>query len=424
MIKKAKRFAATMIAIVVSLLLFMTVPAFAQSLADAARQERERKKATVRRTHVYTNEDLAKQQILLPEDLARVTAPEGGAADPTVASVPAASPAARVAPWEPIEARKRARPVAASVQGIMPGSVAAEPASGKAALSATKSKPVSSPTSRRSDIPLPVINLPQQFEVASPLPSAMPVESGPDSNAGFSGVSEPAKPAISGTASASQAEINGLVAPLIIGTAVISGIAAERPTIPYPVVSAGTQPPVTRETVRSWIAEPPVLPAASDRELRLAAPVIERPAEVARRANADVIPANNPPLPAQPPARVATTAAEARTVLVRVGDSLWKLAAHYLGYGQRWREIAKLNPQVENPSFLRPGEPIRVPVLPSQDGKKILVRRGDTLWSLARTELGQPLAFSCIAHANQLPSVDLIEVGETLIVPGACGVSR
>jgi nucleoid-associated protein YgaU len=46
---------------------------FAQSLGDIARQERERKK-DMPATHVYTNDDLAKTHILVPEDEARVTA--------------------------------------------------------------------------------------------------------------------------------------------------------------------------------------------------------------------------------------------------------------------------------------------------------------------------------------------------------------
>jgi nucleoid-associated protein YgaU len=46
---------------------------FAQSLGDIARQERERKK-DMPATHVYTNDDLAKAHILVPEDEARVMA--------------------------------------------------------------------------------------------------------------------------------------------------------------------------------------------------------------------------------------------------------------------------------------------------------------------------------------------------------------
>jgi len=54
-------------------LLICATPSFGQDLGDAARQERERKQHTPRRsTHVYTNDDLKRAQILVPEDRARV----------------------------------------------------------------------------------------------------------------------------------------------------------------------------------------------------------------------------------------------------------------------------------------------------------------------------------------------------------------
>lgn len=65
----------------------------AQSLGDIARQERERKK-DMPATHVYTNDDLAKAHILVPEDEARVMARKTDTA-------PAAQPAqVAIAPAE------------------------------------------------------------------------------------------------------------------------------------------------------------------------------------------------------------------------------------------------------------------------------------------------------------------------------------
>jgi nucleoid-associated protein YgaU len=55
--------------------LLLAAPVHSQSLADVARQERERKQNQPRRTtHVYTNEDLARPQILLREDRERAQA--------------------------------------------------------------------------------------------------------------------------------------------------------------------------------------------------------------------------------------------------------------------------------------------------------------------------------------------------------------
>ena len=78
-----------MIAIVVSFLLLTSVPAWTQGLAEAARQERDRKKEqSARERHVYTNEDLTKPEILVPEDQARVLARKNEASPAVEASLP------------------------------------------------------------------------------------------------------------------------------------------------------------------------------------------------------------------------------------------------------------------------------------------------------------------------------------------------
>src|SRR5579862_5797057 len=66
-------------------------PAHSQSLGDLARQERERKMNQPHvATHVYDNDDLAKPQILTPEDQARVQPkekPKPAASQPAAESV-------------------------------------------------------------------------------------------------------------------------------------------------------------------------------------------------------------------------------------------------------------------------------------------------------------------------------------------------
>lgn len=68
----------------------LAAPAHSQCLGDAARRERERKQDQPHRaTHVYTNEDLARPQILRPEDRERIQAAQKKAAP--AASEPAAA---------------------------------------------------------------------------------------------------------------------------------------------------------------------------------------------------------------------------------------------------------------------------------------------------------------------------------------------
>ncbi|HWP83784.1 MAG TPA: LysM peptidoglycan-binding domain-containing protein, partial [Terriglobia bacterium] len=144
-------------------------------------------------------------------------------------------------------------------------------------------------------------------------------------------------------------------------------------------------------------------------------------------------PATKQPLPASKKRilAVATAASdplpEARVVRARRGDSLWKLAARYLGKGGRWREIAAVNPHLRNVNHIRAGEPIRLPG--SQQWQTpvavsplvIEVQAGDTLWSLARARWGSGRAWSCIAAANpHLQVSSKIYPGQTLALPPAC----
>jgi nucleoid-associated protein YgaU len=152
----------------------------------------------------------------------------------------------------------------------------------------------------------------------------------------------------------------------------------------------------------------------------LAAPVAPKPAST---------PVSVPPLRSPEP-RFHRTAPKQEPVLraagsVRVarGDSLWKLAKRHLGSGTKWRQLAALNPQLTNPDLIRVGEWVRLSLTPSasQVAKTVRVEKGDTLWKLARVELGSGLAWECIAVVNpHLQNVNLIYPGQTLAIPARC----
>ena len=116
-----------------------------------------------------------------------------------------------------------------------------------------------------------------------------------------------------------------------------------------------------------------------------------------------------------------------RKLQVQRGDSWWKLACQYLGSGMRWRELRNLNPDVSEPAeSLREGSLIRVPETPHVEGSsaqpwsrpKIVVKRGDTLWTLARTHLGHGSSWSCLASANpQITDATRLTIGSILRLP-------
>jgi len=108
--------------VLVSLVLSCAAASFSQDLGAIARQERERRKEQPpRATYVYTNDDLARQHILVPEDQARVLAAAKRSAStpavevaqtPAAVSAGAASDPAVTAPPAPISVRP-APPVSA-----------------------------------------------------------------------------------------------------------------------------------------------------------------------------------------------------------------------------------------------------------------------------------------------------------------------
>jgi nucleoid-associated protein YgaU len=453
MMKKMKRLAVVMIAVVVSLLLFTTIPAFAQTVADAARQERERKKAGTRATHVYTNEDLAKPQILVPEDQARVARGDV-ATDPVEASVPSGAPVASSAPAQPLRPENSSVPVVSASVQTRPKTqeetlFPAKPASSvHTHWSNTDNRPltVNAATKKatvpansaltgpqatpKGQIPPPDTHLPEQLQAAAPVSNATPILSIPmlaaanlvtptaSSRANFVPT-----PVVSEPASVPRPPI-GIDTPKTV-TVPIERSVADATSVPSPA----TQPSVTRETVRPSLTERTVVRPTDPIQSPLAHPIQEdRLSKVTTKPNTQPVSAKASPSPDKYPASFVASmsaATESGTVQVQRGDSLWKLAQRYLRAGARWRELAKLNPQLEDPSLIRSGDLIHVPVPVPGEVKKILVQPGDTLWSVAQAEFGRPLAFSCIAQANpQLQSVNVIRAGQTLVVPELCAVSR
>ena len=455
------------ISLLVSGLLFTSVPVFPQTVAEAARQERERKNHAAHALHVYTNEDLKRPQILVPEDRMPANGPDDASAE--ASATPAAQPAAngKKLPVVAMASRHAGQPTAkgaastASAAAPIVESSAFVPDSGLSLARAVPNSPqfplakaVAGPRAvNRAAVPIPAVNLPMQIVNATPL--ADPKESVIFPMLNPSNFSSPR----------SASRFSAVPAPVVPYTAPYAAplglpVAPQQISITVPAELAATPWLATPRTQQVATVEPPTMPPAAVTEpfvvsrpvsigapadlvttFRLAAPrTTERIASVNPPAMPPAAPANSlfnpfdtpaplqaplapvaPPtqLPIQPPA-VTSEGSALRTVVVQAGDSLWKLAAHYLGRGERWVELAKLNPQLANPGLIRPGDPVHLPTPLPQNAKQVVIRRGDTLWSVARAEFGQGLAFSCIAHANQLHSADLILAGETLVLPADC----
>ncbi len=493
--KTIKQHSVALIAILVSMVLGTGSPNFAQSVADAARQERERRhQLALHATHVYTNEDLAKPRILVPEDEARVaarqkdTTPSESALD-AQASPPQAAPAVAAEPIEipdikdavsapelpevaiassavllPADVAKTAPPVvnhypqrdisAPAVAGQTPyDPLAALPspdqnsasilipasASKPLAKQASNSKATQRPTAigeislpsttmpfsnvlgyvpnialsvaATTSTPLPreagnrVQNQPPSAEVKMPT-AAMPFAAAMAEGATYPGVPVPVTP------SAAKMAVKTAAVPLS-APAVASGVADA------PVWLSVTEPSIVRPAAENVKAVDPENCAADcGSKVGTVAPA-ELPIGTSIRPEAADT-TNNPPV-AFIPNRNQAIVETVGKVRVVPGDSLWRLAARYLGNGLRWRQLAALNPQLVNPNHIQVGDWIQIPSEPKQTAKHVIIQPGDTLWRVARTTLGSSLALSCLVHANpKIRSVDQVLAGETLVVPSTC----
>jgi nucleoid-associated protein YgaU len=142
---------------------------------------------------------------------------------------------------------------------------------------------------------------------------------------------------------------------------------------------------------------------------------------------------------AQPSSEISNFKSEIPSVVrVEPGDSLWKIAARYLGDARAWPRLAAANPHLANPNLIHPGDVLQLPsaseisnlkseiapATPSAKGPAVRVVLGDTLWHLARTQFGRGSAWTCIAEANRLRNPDLILPGQTLTLPASCPASN
>ena len=109
---------------------------------------------------------------------------------------------------------------------------------------------------------------------------------------------------------------------------------------------------------------------------------------------------------------------------VKPGDSLWKLARQNLGKGPRWRDLLAVNPGIVDANNIAAGSQIYLPAAVSslRTASKIMVRRGETLTRIAQAQFGDAAYWSCIAHANPaIQDANRIYQGQLLSLPASCG---
>jgi nucleoid-associated protein YgaU len=130
------------------------------------------------------------------------------------------------------------------------------------------------------------------------------------------------------------------------------------------------------------------------------------------------------PAPVAPFVPIASSSsAKLSAVVVKPGDSLWKIAQQNLGKGLRWHDLLAVNPGIVDANHIVAGSQIYLPaaVSPLRTATKITVRKGDTLSKIAQTRLGHASYWSCIARANPaVHDANLIFEGQSLLLPASC----
>lgn len=104
---------------------------------------------------------------------------------------------------------------------------------------------------------------------------------------------------------------------------------------------------------------------------------------------------------------------------VQAGDTLWKLAERYLGGGNKYRDIMELNALTSE--SLSPGMQLKIPIAsnntqPEVTYREYTVKRGDTLWKIATTQLGSGSRYREIIEINGLTTEE-IRPGQILKLP-------
>ncbi len=169
------------------------------------------------------------------------------------------------------------------------------------------------------------------------------------------------------------------------------------------------------------------LPAVTVTSLANAAPLATAaPLHVDAEGVSATMPDSGVPAASHATASAAPHAVTTHTV--RPGDSLWSIAQQFLGSGQRYRDIARLNADLldGHDDFLIPGWVLTLP----EDAETVsyTVQPGDTLAAIARTRLGDetrwPGVYEASRHTVQedgrrLNDPDLILPGWSLTLPSA-----
>lgn len=126
----------------------------------------------------------------------------------------------------------------------------------------------------------------------------------------------------------------------------------------------------------------------------------------------------------------------AGTYTVQAGDDLWKIAEKTYNDGYKWTVIAEAN-NISNPGMIFSGNVLKIPAVSKSTiakvetqqaenpiaqhgtitGSSYIIKRGDTLWSIAERRYNNGYRWVDIAKANNLTTPGVIHADNVLQFP-------
>lgn len=432
----------------------------AQDVAEAAKQERARKQEAQKPAkHVYTNEDLKRDRILTPEDSAAVEARKKECAQqkdcpasPTQNSQDALDANAKsqqtslgevarqVRKEKELQALKpkQSEPFHLSVGNpalaspILPVRPAMRPPAPPVILPPAKEivRPESQPSMIRRD---PFARVPARPRASVEATSGVRPSVHASAKAGMlaapkissrasalAGIpdspTQPARPAFDETpadniSSADNSAASATSAParklgdvrLAHPSVILKIVPANLPGAPARIFAA----PKPAAPIASSPQQPvaplefsPVKPFAPGKAIRtIPAPSVSAPASSLPIVSSPIFALRAPTVSPAAPSAVSPL----RTIRVAPGDSLWKIARENLGRGSRWRELLSANPTLSDPLRLRAGSELSLPAARSVASANGTVRRGVRTIKVQRGDTLWSLAKANFGRASNWP---------------------
>lgn len=107
---------------------------------------------------------------------------------------------------------------------------------------------------------------------------------------------------------------------------------------------------------------------------------------------------------------------EAASYTVKKGDSWWSIAASQLGDGTRYTELAAYNNKKPTDTIYA-GQVIKLPVKVASVAKTYTVKAGDSWWGIAASQLGDGTRYNELAKYNGKKPTDTIHPGDVIKLP-------